>query len=172
MNEWLQRVFTQIRELWGKWSTTQKIILFAVVGVLVVGLVILASISSSPGMVQLWGVPINDQTLRTRTVTKLDETIPGEYTVRADKVILVSNEATAREMRAILFREDLVPKDIDPWEVFDTERFTLTDFERRVNLQRAISWFEDEKTAEEKAEFVMRVGQAAERSAAGRERVR
>ena len=52
---------------------------------------------------------------------------------------MVADEQTARSMRALLFREDLVPKDVDPWEVFDTERFTLTDFERRVNLRRALT---------------------------------
>ena len=38
MNEWLKRLLSQIRELWGKWSTVQKVILFAVVGGAVLGL--------------------------------------------------------------------------------------------------------------------------------------
>ena len=139
MNEWFQKLFTQLKELWGKWSTTQKIVLLAVVAVVVIALVLLASVSSRPAMATLWGVPINDQALLTRTVTKLDEEIPGRYQVRPDKVVMVADEQTARSMRALLFREDLVPKDVDPWEVFDTERFTLTDFERRVNLRRALT---------------------------------
>jgi flagellar M-ring protein FliF len=139
MNEWLQKLLAQLKELWGKWSTTQKVVLLGVVGVFAVALVLLASLSSRPAMTPLWGVSISDQSLLTRTVTKLDEEIPGRYQVRPDNVIMIADEQTARSMRALLFREDLVPKDIDPWEVFDTERFTLTDFERRVNLRRALT---------------------------------
>jgi len=42
-------------------------------------------------------------------------------------------------MRAILIREDLIPSGIDPWQVFDRERWTITDMERNVNLQRALT---------------------------------
>ena len=39
-----------------------------------------------------------------------------------------------------------------------------------IDLQRSISWFEDEKTPQQKADFVLRVDQAMERtSASGRE---
>jgi flagellar M-ring protein FliF len=41
-------------------------------------------------------------------------------------------------MRPILIREDLVPKNTDPWAIFDVERWTTTDFERNVNKRRAI----------------------------------
>jgi flagellar M-ring protein FliF len=139
MNEWLQKLFAQVKELWGKWTTTQKAILLGVVGVFAIALVLLATLTGKPQMAALWGVPIKDQALLTRTVTKLDDEIPGRYQVRPDNVVMVADEQTARSMRALLFREDLVPKDIDPWEVFDTERFTLTDFERRVNLRRALT---------------------------------
>ena len=139
MNEWLQKLFSQLRELWSKWTTTQRTILLGVVGALAVALLLLGTLTSRPPMAPLWGVPIKDQSLLTRTVTKLDDEIPGRYQVRPDNVVLVADEKTARAMRALLFSEDLVPKDIDPWDVFDTERFTLTDFERRVNLRRALT---------------------------------
>jgi flagellar M-ring protein FliF len=42
-------------------------------------------------------------------------------------------------MRALLTREDLIPAETDPWELFDMERWTQTDFERNVNLQRSIT---------------------------------
>ena len=51
----------------------------------------------------------------------------------------MKDEATARRMRAILVREDLVPGNVDPWSLFDVERWTTTDFERNVNLQRSIT---------------------------------
>ena len=54
-------------------------------------------------------------------------------------MIYVEDEPTARRIRAILIREDLIPPKTDPWAIFDVERWTLTDFERDVNLQRAIT---------------------------------
>jgi flagellar M-ring protein FliF len=54
-------------------------------------------------------------------------------------VVYVPDEDTARRMRAILIREDLVPRGTDPWALFDRDRWTLTDFERNVNLRRAIT---------------------------------
>ena len=51
---------------------------------------------------------------------------------------MIPDERTAQRMRAILTREDLIPTGTDPWELFDIERWTLTDFERNVNLQRSI----------------------------------
>jgi flagellar M-ring protein FliF len=59
--------------------------------------------------------------------------------VTPNNIIMVENEMVARRMRAILTREELLPSGTDPWELFDVERWTLTDFERNVNLQRAIT---------------------------------
>lgn len=42
-------------------------------------------------------------------------------------------------MRAILVREELVPVHMDPWALFDIDRWTITDFERSINLRRSIT---------------------------------
>jgi flagellar M-ring protein FliF len=52
---------------------------------------------------------------------------------------MVADEATARRMRSVLIREDLIPSGTDPWQLFDRDRWTITDFERNVNLRRAIT---------------------------------
>jgi flagellar M-ring protein FliF len=52
-------------------------------------------------------------------------------------LIQVADEATARRMRGILIREDAIPRNIVPWNIFDKDRWTLTDFERKVNFRRA-----------------------------------
>jgi flagellar M-ring protein FliF len=58
-------------------------------------------------------------------------------TVNAAGLVNVADEATARRMRTILIREDLIPTGTDPWAIFDKERWTITDFERNVNFRRA-----------------------------------
>jgi flagellar M-ring protein FliF len=138
MNEWLKQLAAQIKTLWGKWSATQKIILFAVLGVAVLAVVLIASFSAAPSMVTLIGTPVKDENDRARILAVLDEE-GVKYKTGADALIYVEDEKTARRIRTILFREDLIPARTDPWAIFDVERWTLTDFERDVNLQRAIT---------------------------------
>ena len=137
MNEWLKKLIEQFKGLWGKWSTVQKIILFSVAAVVIVAIILIIAFSSAPSMVPLIRSPITDDTLLTKITARLDEE-GVNYQVRPDKVIMVPDEPTARRMRAILVREDLIPPKTDPWAIFDVERWTITDFERNVNLQRAI----------------------------------
>ncbi|AEJ61209.1 flagellar M-ring protein FliF [Spirochaeta thermophila DSM 6578] len=138
MNEWLKNVLERVKNAWGKWSLVQKIIFISIVVVLVGSLVFLASLSGAPSMVPLLNKAITDPQVLEDITTRLEEeNVP--YQVTADNRILVSDEKTARRMRAILVREDLVPRGTDPWELFDIERWTITDFERNVNLRRAIT---------------------------------
>ena len=138
MNEWLRQLINQIKTLWGKWSVTQKVILFSIVGVAILAVILIAVFSSAPAMVTLIGTPITDENSLARIVTVLDE--EGiVYKVTPENMIYVEDESTARRIRAILIREDLIPPKTDPWAIFDVERWTLTDFERDVNLQRALT---------------------------------
>jgi flagellar M-ring protein FliF len=138
MNEWLRQLLNQIKTLWGKWSLTQKIILLSIVGVAVLAVILIVVFSSAPTMVTLIGAKITDENNLARIVTVLDEE-GVTYKVSPENMIYVEDEPTARRIRAILIREDLIPPKTDPWAIFDVERWTLTDFERDVNLQRAIT---------------------------------
>ncbi len=138
MNEWLRQLLAQIKTLWGKWSATQKIILFSVLGVAVLAVILIALFSAAPSMVPLIGAPVKDDNDRARIVSVLDAE-GVKYKVGADNMIYVQDAKTARRIRTILFREDLIPPKTDPWAIFDVERWTITDFERDVNLQRAIT---------------------------------
>jgi flagellar M-ring protein FliF len=138
MNEWFRKLVDQLKTLWGKWSTVQKIVLLAIVAVSVVAIVLLVSLSSRPSMVELIGVPVEDEERLRQIASRLDaEGI--EYRMTADQKILVPDAEEARRARAILIREDLIPTTTDPWAVFDVERWTITEFERNVNLRRAIT---------------------------------
>ncbi|MDR1219305.1 MAG: flagellar M-ring protein FliF [Treponema sp.] len=137
MGEWLKKLFENIKKLWGTWSSAQKFVLVAIVAVVIIGLILLFSISASPTMIPVIDAPIRDVDAQDRIVTRLNA--EGVKTsISGSGVIMVPDEATARRMRAILIREDLIPQGTDPWAIFDRERWTLTDFERNVNLQRAI----------------------------------
>ncbi|MBF9016150.1 MULTISPECIES: flagellar basal-body MS-ring/collar protein FliF [unclassified Oceanispirochaeta] len=138
MLEWIKKLLSQIGTIWGKWSIVQKLIFAGILTGAVVGIVLLFTVSSSPSMVPLLGVPITDQSQNERIILKLDEE-GVNYKLDADGKIFVSDDKVARRMRSLLIREDLIPTGTDPWAIFDVERWTLTDFERDVNLRRAIT---------------------------------
>ena len=138
MNEWLKKLLEQLKTLWGKWTTTQKIILFGVVGVVVLGIVLIIAFSASPSYEPVLGRAVTDAEQQALILASLDEEgIP--YTIRND-MIYVSDKRTARRAKAVLAREDLISEDVNPWEFFtDVTRWSVTDFERDVNLRRALT---------------------------------
>lgn len=138
MNEWIRKFIGQLKALWEKWTNVQKIILFSIAGAAILAIVLIIVLSAAPSMVPLLGTRIADENAFSRIVTKLDEE-NVDYQIRSDNRIYVSDDKTAKRIRSILIREDLIPPEVDPWELFDQERWTITDFERKVNLQRAIT---------------------------------
>ena len=138
MNELFKKIFAQIAGLWGKWSFVQKLILIGVGVAAIGGIVAMARVSSSPTMVPVIDAPIRDDDARDEIITRINE--EGVKThVSPAGIVMVGDEKTARRMRTILIRENLIPSGTDPWAIFDRERWTLTDFERNVNLQRSIT---------------------------------
>ncbi|MEL3907498.1 MAG: flagellar basal-body MS-ring/collar protein FliF [Treponemataceae bacterium] len=137
MNEKVKGFFGKLQETWKKWSLVQKGILVGVILAFIVMIVLLVRFSSRPSLVAVLDSPINDLDLRDRIQLRLnEENVHSSFS--ADGVLYVNDVQTARRMRSILIREDLVPSNTDPWNLFDIERFSITDFERNVNLRRSI----------------------------------
>jgi len=138
MNEFFKKLFTKAGTMWAEWSAMQRIILAVVAIVIIGGIVMLFRISSSPVLVSVIDAPIRDVDALDRIVLRLNQE-NVKVSVTPDGFVKVPDELTARRMRAVLIREDLIPSGIDPWQVFDRERWTITDMERNVNLQRALT---------------------------------
>ena len=138
MNEFFKKVRAQITGLWGKWSLVQRIILIGIVVAAIAGVIALVSVSSGPTMATVIDSPVTDETVRDRIVNRINQE-GVRTTVTPAGIIQVQDEATARRMKAILFREDLIPSGTDPWAIFDQDRWTITDFERNINVQRAVT---------------------------------
>ena len=136
MNDFIKRMLGQITSMWGKWSMLQKVILAGIVVVVIGGIIALFSVSSTPSLAPVIDAPIRDPAALDRIIMRINQE-DVKTVVNAAGLIQVANEATARRMRAILIREDLIPSGIDPWAIFDKERWTITDFERNVNFRRA-----------------------------------
>ena len=137
MNDFLKKMWANITNLWGKWSLVQKAVLVGIVVAAIAGIVALLGVSSSPNLVPVISAPIRDEAARDRIVVRMDQE-GVKSIVSPTGLIQVTDEATARRMRAILVREDLIPNGINPWEIFDRPSWTTTDIERDVGIQRAI----------------------------------
>jgi flagellar M-ring protein FliF len=136
--EFFKKLVAQVGTLWSKGSMMQKGMLAGVALVVIVGIGALVSVSSAPTLVPLFNAPIVDEDARFRIVMRLDQE-GVQSSVTPAGIIQVPDAQTARRMRGILTRENLIPVGMDPWAIFDRERWTITDFERNVNLQRAIT---------------------------------
>jgi len=136
MNEFFKKFLTKVTALWAGWSSRQKIIIAVIAVVIVGGVITLFRVSATPVLSAVISSPITDDDLLVRIVNRIDQE-NVKATVTPDRVVRVADDATARRMRAILIREDLLPSKIDPWQIFDKERWTITDMERNKNFQRA-----------------------------------
>lgn len=137
MNDFFKRIIEQLKVFWTKWSAVQKGIFFAIVVFSIIGLVMMVRFSASPSMVRLINTPITDIEQRDNIIVSLSEQ-NVDSKVTTDGYILVPDESAAKKMRSILIRDGIITDSTDPWALFDKDRWTLTDFERNVNLRRAI----------------------------------
>ncbi len=137
MNEKLNNFKTKIGTLWGKWTKVQKAIIIGVGALALVLIFIITRWSSKPTAVPVLDMAITDTDTRDKIILRLNEE-NVKPTVSSDGIISVSDEQTARRMRSILIREDLIPQNTSPWALFDVERWTRTDFERKIDVRRAV----------------------------------
>jgi hypothetical protein len=132
-NGFIKKLLEHILMLFGKWKQIGKIcfavIVFAVIGAIIVLL-------SSTTMVPVIDVPIRNEAALGRIVSRINRE-GVKISVTADGLVQVSNEITARRMRGIIIREDLIFTEFDPWTIFERESETITDFELNVKVQRA-----------------------------------
>ena len=138
MNEWFKKMIERIRNTWGKISVLQKIIFIGIVVAIIAGIVIVSTVSSSPNQVALFTSPVTDQDTLYKISMRLDEE-NVTHRITENGLIYVDDNSTAQRMISILMREDLIPSEISAWDAFKMDRWTVTDFEREVNLQRAVT---------------------------------
>jgi len=136
MGDFLKKILEHIKNLWGKWTVLQKVLLIGIVVLAIAGVVALFGVSSKPSFVPVFSTPITDQTALDNIVRRIDEE-GVKSIVSPAGLVQVADESTARRIRSILVREDLVPRGTDPWAIFDKERWTATDFTNNVNFRRA-----------------------------------
>jgi flagellar M-ring protein FliF len=137
MNEMLKKTLERLKTLWNSWGLVQKLILGGVIIAVIAGIVMLVSVSGAPTQIRLISTPISSDDELRQITSRLDQ--EGiSFSVGEGNVLYVDDEQTRSRANSILLREDLIPKGTDPWAVFSIDRFTVTDFERNINLRKAI----------------------------------
>lgn len=137
MNEFFKKLVETVKATWAKWKLPQKAAFFGIIGAVILAVILAFAFSSGPNLVAVLSKPVTDETQMER-ITNALESESIAYVITGDKKVMVKDAETARKAKAILVREDLMPSGEDPWAIFDVERWTITDFERNVNLRRAI----------------------------------
>lgn len=132
--EFFTRIFNQLKEIYSKLDTTKKIIIGVVTGVLVIAFIVLFSVSSQKANVVLFSDLPSDEFGQ---VTKKLEEMGFHYTTSGTTTILV-NPDQREIILTRLAQENLIPKGIPGWKLFDISKWTETDKELNVKYMRAL----------------------------------
>lgn len=136
MDAFFKKILENTKNLLSKLNQTQKLILIGVVALVIVGFFFLISFSSKQTEALLFRTPL-EQYDYMRITNKLTEW-GVDYKSRDEEFIVVKDESSSAYLRMKLGQAGILPSGIKGWELFDTQSWTTTDFERDVNKRRAI----------------------------------
>ncbi len=134
MGEFFVKLFNQAKEIFNKLDTTKKIIVGAVLGVVVVAFIVLFSVSSGEPNVVLFSELSSEDFGQ---VTKKLEEMGYHYDTSGTTGILVKPDERDLIMTR-LAQEQMIPKGIPGWKLFDISKWTETDKELDVKYMRAL----------------------------------
>ncbi len=135
MPPFLQKYWGQLQNIFRKLDNRQKIILGVVAVVVIGAIVAVASMSSKEGKVVLYkGMEATDFAAVTGKLKELDYS----FSTSGTSAIFVAPEKKD-EILMVLAQEDLIPKGIAGWELFDLDKWSETQFEKEVKKQRAMT---------------------------------
>ncbi len=135
MFERIREYFQQLQELWGKLDTRAKVIIGASTFVVFTGLIFLVFILGDPNYQPLYEQL--DPEDASAIVEELD-TRGVSYRLRDGGSTILVPADQVHDMRLEMAGQDLPASGQVGFEVFDDVQFGTTDFERRVNLYRAM----------------------------------
>ena len=136
MDTFFKKLLENIKNIYSKLNQTQRLILFGIGALIIVGFFFLVSFSSKPSEALLFQSPLEQYDF-TRITNKLTEW-NVDYKTQEGEFITVRDETTSAYLRMKIGQSGLLPQGIKGWELFDIQKWTTTDFERDVNKRRAI----------------------------------
>lgn len=134
MNEWFKKTFGTIKEKWSKWRPIQKGILIGIVVLIIAVIAILISVSTKKTSVRLFNAPVDSS--QQRSIVSRLEKDGIRADVDSEGYITVENDTIAKKYRSQLVAEGYEPTKVDPYSLFDTQRWSRTSFDDKVNWKR------------------------------------
>jgi len=130
----VDRFFEQIRALWRGWTRRQKI---TIIGGGLLSLIILLFLTQYITRVEYADLYTNIAPEEAGRITSKLEEWKQPYKLKGTTIKVPITDRD--RLRLKLASERLAPTGgIKGWELFDTTKFTMTDYERRVNYLRAL----------------------------------
>lgn len=134
MGEFFTKLLSQTKEIYSKLDNRKKIIIGVVIGVVLISFMVLFSVSGGRANVVLFSeLPSEDFGQVTK---KLDE-MGYRYSTAGTTSIFVRPEDRELIMTR-LAQENMIPKGIPGWKLFDLSKWTETDRELDVKYMRAL----------------------------------
>ena len=134
MGDFFQKLIEQIKNVMGKLDTTKKVIVGVVMGVVLISFIALFSVSSGEPTVVLFSELSSDEFGQ---VTKKLEEMGYFYNTSNTSAIMV-RPSERDVIMTRLAQEQMIPKGIPGWKLFDISKWTETDREIDVKYMRAI----------------------------------
>ncbi len=133
MNDFLKKIVEQVTSVYKKMTMTQRLIV-AGAGVAVIAIIIiLLSSSSQPSKVILYSeLNVKDFGAMTKKLQEWNY----KFAAKGNEIWVDPKDKEYIKMK--MAQDGLIPSGIKGWELFDTEKWTTTDFERNINKRRAI----------------------------------
>ncbi len=133
MKEFLQKVLVQFKGVYSKLNKKQKIIILLVLATVIVSFIFLISYSGKATKVILYS-DLNAKDFG--EITKKLQEMKYEFTPDGNNIWVKPEDKQYIKMK--LAQEGIIPSGVKGWELFDTQKWTTTDFERNINKRRAI----------------------------------
>lgn len=139
MNEWLKNFIAKLKEMWGKWKPLQKGILVGIVVIIIVAIVLMFRVSSTPTGVPLFQTPISDEKEQEAVLMQL-EADNVKYRLNEQNLIIVENSRIASKEKENIYVNGVWPSRAeDPLSsIVNTSAWSETDFDRNIKLRNAL----------------------------------
>lgn len=139
MSEFFRQLLTQLREIWLRFNTMQRVLLISVFFLTFTGLIVVISVQGfSGGDARMATLFANMELTEAADITAFLKEGKFEYSLDNDgRTILVPKEIV-HEVRMQLARAGLPREQGKGYELFDQNQLGMTDFAQNLNYRRAV----------------------------------
>ncbi len=134
MLEFFKKIITQLTDIFGKLDTTKKVIIGVVTGTVVIAFIVLFSVSSGQPNVVLFSELTADDFGQ---VTKKMDEMGFRYETSGQTSIMV-RPGDREVILTKLAQEQMIPRGIPGWKLFDMTKWTETERELDVKFMRSL----------------------------------